>query len=48
MTDLIIEHASQHLTANIHFLFANQESQIMYFVSNETKDDLSCQQSKSG
>lgn len=39
MIDLIIEYTSQHLTANIHFLIANQEAQITYFVSNEMKDD---------
>lgn len=39
MIDLIVEHAPQHLTANIHFSIANQEAQNTYFVSNEMKDD---------
>lgn len=39
MIDLTTEYASQHLTANIHFLIANQKAQFMYFVPNKMKDD---------
>lgn len=39
MFDLIIELASQHLTANTHLLIANQDAQITYFVSNKMKDN---------